>query len=158
VQVFSKFLLTAVLKLGLTGVCVRTSYLCKPACVLPMWKADAEVWSFVGKGSRRGHQCSCPSQMDKVGSLRGTRRGIDARRGHGDAVCCSRIASRHGWLWVSRCRTTGDMDCVSRGAGYSCNRGQQCVEVTPRDQEDNGTPVASTGTLENTGRFASRHR
>jgi len=32
VQVFSKFLLTAVLKLGLTGV-----------CVLPMWKADAEV-------------------------------------------------------------------------------------------------------------------
>jgi len=36
------------------------------------------------------------SQMDKVGSLRGTRRGIDARRGHGDAVYCSRIASRHG--------------------------------------------------------------
>jgi len=34
VQVFSKSLLTAVLKLGLTGVCVGTSYLCKPACVL----------------------------------------------------------------------------------------------------------------------------
>jgi len=43
VQVFSKSLLTAILKLGLTGGCVRTSYLCKPACVLPMWKADAEV-------------------------------------------------------------------------------------------------------------------
>jgi len=58
------------------------------------------------------HSVPVPATSAHYPLVRGTRRGVDARRGHGDAVCCSRIASRHGWLWGSRCRTTGDMDCV----------------------------------------------
>jgi len=49
------------------------------------------------------------------------------------------------------------MDCVSEVSDTRVTGDQQCVEVTPRDKEDNDTPVASTGTLESTGRFASRH-